>query len=137
MSDALKILAPLAAQKEAFAPSQTRVAAIQYAQGERVLAYQTIDAVLQREPKNEQALLTKTRFQLAERKLDDALKTAQAASAANPQSAEAFFLIGVIQRARRQPVEAIAALNEVIRLNPRAVAAQLQLSELNLAVGET
>ena len=33
-------------------------------------------------------------------------------------------------------MEAIAALNEVIRLNPRAVAAQLQLSELNLAVGK-
>src|SRR5580765_6663649 len=136
LSDALKILAPLAAQKEAYAPSQTRVAAIQFAQGERVLAYQTIGAVLQREPKNEPALLTKTRFQLAERKLDDALKTAQAASAANPQSVEAFFLIGVTQRARRQPVEAIAAFNEVIKLNPRAVAAQLQLSELNLAAGK-
>jgi putative PEP-CTERM system TPR-repeat lipoprotein len=133
--DALKILTPLSAGKGSFAPSQTRVAGIQYAK-EPSLAHQTLEGVLRREPKNEEALLMKTRFLLSEGKLDDALKTAQAAAAAHPQSAEAFFLVGVTQRARRQPTEAIAAFNEVIKLNPRAVVAQLQLSEMNLAVGK-
>ena len=136
-ADALKILTPLSAAKESFAASQIRVAVIQFVQKDRALANQTIDGVLQREPKNEEALLAKARFQFADGKLDDALKSAQAATAANPQSASAFYLLGTVQRARRQPAEAIAAFNEVLKLNPQAVAAQLQLSELNLAAGKT
>lgn len=135
--DALKILAPLAAGKQSFAPSQTRVAAIQYVQKDASLAHKTLDAVLAREPKNEEALLMKTRFLMRERKLDEALKRAQTATAVNPQSVGAFYLVGMIQRARRQPAEAIAAFGEVLRLNPRAVAAKLQLSELNLATGHS
>jgi putative PEP-CTERM system TPR-repeat lipoprotein len=135
--DALKILTPLAGGKDSFAPSQVRVAAIQYAQNERVPANQTIDAVLQREPKNEEALLTKARFQLTEGKLDDALKNAQAATAANPQSAVAFYVLGAVQRERRQPAEAIAAFKETLKLNPQAVSAQFQLSELNLVTGKS
>jgi tetratricopeptide (TPR) repeat protein len=136
LGDALKILTPLAAGKESFAPSQTRVAGIQYAQKNTLLAHQTVEGVLAREPKNEEALLMKTRFLLAEGKLDDALKSAQAAVAANQQSAVAFYLLGATQRERRQPAEAIAAFNQVLKLNPRASAAQLQLSELNLAAGK-
>ena len=135
LGDAQKILAPLAASKEAFASSQTRLAAIQYAQKDTTKAHQTIDGVLQREPKNEEALLMKTRFLLAEGKLDDALKTAQAAVAANPQSAGGQYLVGTIERGRGRPAEAIAAFTEALKLNPRAVNAQLQLSQLNLATG--
>ena len=44
------------------------LAAIQDMQKEPTLAHQTIDEVLQREPKNEEALLIKAKFLLAERK---------------------------------------------------------------------
>src|SRR5262245_26865705 len=120
-ADALKILTPLAQGKESFAPSQVRVAAIQYAQNQHSQANQTVDGVLTKEPKNEEALIVKARFQLADGKLDEALKNAQAATAANPQSAAAFYVLGTVQRARRQPTEAIAAFNETLKLNPRAV----------------
>jgi len=137
LADAQKILAPLAARKESFAASQTRLAAIQYVQKKTTQAHQTIDGVLQREPKNEEALVMKTRFFLAERNLDGALKTAQVTVAAKPQSAVGQYLLGTIQRRRGLPDEAIAAFGEVLKLNPRAVAAQLQLSELNLATGKS
>lgn len=135
LGDAEKILQPLAATKEAFAASQTRMAAIQYLEKDSTKAHQTIDGVLQREPKNEEALLMKTRFSLTEGKLEEAIKTAQAAVTANPQSAASQYMLGLIQRRRGRPAEAIAAFTEALKLNPGAVDAQVQLSELHLATG--
>ena len=136
LGDAEKILVPLAASKQAFAASQTRLAAIQYAEKDTTRAHQTIDGVLQREPRNEEALLMKARFFVAERKLEDALKMAQAVVAANPQSAAGQYLLGTIERGRGRPAEAIAAFTEALKLNPRPSSAQVQLSELNLAIGK-
>ena len=49
--------------------------------------------------------------------------------------AEAQYLLGMVQDARQRPDEALAAFAEVLRLNPRASAAQVQLSRLNLEKG--
>ena len=118
-ADAMKVLEPLSATKESFAPSRTRVAALQYSQKQTTEAHQTIDEVLAREPKNVTALLSKARFLLAERKIDEALKRAEAAVSIAPTSIQAQFLLGRIQRARRKPDAAAEAFNEVLKLNPR------------------
>ena len=41
-----------------------------------------------------------------------------------------------MQERRREVADAVKSYSEVLRLNPRAVAAQVQLSRLNLASGD-
>ncbi len=45
-------------------------------------------------------------------------------------------MLGMLLVQKNQVEEAIKAFSEVLKLNPRAVAAQLQLSRLQLAKGE-
>lgn len=134
---AVKVLEPLTTTKGASSAALTRMAAIRYVKDGKVQGHKVIDEVLAADPKYVGALLTKTRFLLAEGLLEDALKSAQAAAAADQRSIEAQYLIGLIQRARRQPAEAVAAFNEVLKINPQAVAAQVHLAELNLASGQS
>lgn len=135
-AEAMALLQKLAASKDGFGPAKTRIATLQYAEGRQPDAHKTIDEVLAKEPKNEEALLVKARFLLQEKRTDDALARAQAAVAANPRSAAAQYLVGSIYSAKDNTDAAIAAFNEVLKLNPRAVAAQLQISRLQLAKGQ-
>src|SRR4029077_10171681 len=91
---------------------------------------------LARAPKYARALVMKARWLTSEKKLDEALDRATAAVAADPQSAPAQYTLGLVHDLRREVPDAIKAYNEVLRLNPRAVAAQVQLSRLNLAIGD-
>ena len=95
-----------------------------------------IDEVLQRDPKYVPALLAKARFLLVARKFDEALAKAQAATAADQSSIHAHYLVGSIHRLKGDRDKAIASFTEVLKLNPQAAAAQFQLAQLNLAVGE-
>lgn len=134
--DAMRVLEGVSQLKDAASPAQTRVAAIEYVNSGKAEGNRVIDAVLARDPKNVPALLVKTRFQMKEGKLDAALVSAKAAAAADAQSIQARYLMGTILRARRRPEEAIAAFNEVLKINPRAAAAQVQLAELNMQEGQ-
>ena len=71
----------------------------------------------------------------AENKPPEARERAQAAVKADPRSVAAHYTLGVLQDALRQRKEAMASFSEVLRLNPRAAAAQVQLSRLNLQEG--
>ncbi len=72
---------------------------------------------------------------MTESKLPEARDRAQAAVKADPNSAAAHYALGALQDQLRQRKEAIASFNEVLRLNPRAAAAQVYLSRLNLQEG--
>lgn len=134
--DALAVLARAAEDKASWAAAQSRVAAIQYASGQKEAGQKTIDEVLAKEPKNVQALLVKSRFLLTENKLDEALVPAKSATAADPNNAEPQFVLGSILAAKSDVEGAAAAMKEVLRLNPRATAAQVQLARLELARGQ-
>jgi tetratricopeptide (TPR) repeat protein len=90
---------------------------------------------LVKEAKNTQALLVKARFLVSENKLDDALPLARQAVAADASNAESHYLVGSILSAKGDVEGAVAAMHEVIRVNPRATAAQLQLARLELQRG--
>jgi len=135
--DGLKALESIAVTKENFAASRTRIAAIEYSKQQTDAAHKTIDDVLQKEPQNPMALLTKARFLRAEGKYDQALQLATTAAAADPQNIQAHYDIGVLHVDRNERPAAIAAFNQVVKLNPRAVAALVQLSRLTLERGET
>ena len=55
---------------------------------------------------------------LTERKLNEALTSAQAAVAANPQAAAAQSTLGDVFAAKSDPDNAMRAFNEVLKLNP-------------------
>ena len=81
-------------------------------------------------------MLVKARFLLVDGKADEALARARdAATRPIPTLAEAHYLVGIVRARRNETDEAIAAFSEVLRLNPRAAAAQLQISQLELRRG--
>ena len=129
------MLQPLTKDKSTSAGAETRLAAIAYNGNEKARGHSMIDAVIAREPANVQALLLKAQWLMTESKPQEALQRAQAAVKADPRNVGAHFYAGVAHGALRQRKEAMASFNEVLRLNPRVVAAQVQLSRLNLLEG--
>jgi putative PEP-CTERM system TPR-repeat lipoprotein len=134
-SDALPILDDIVRDPRTFGAASARLAAMHHSQGRRDQAYQTIDEALQREPKNKVVILIKARLLLADGKPDEALPIVEAAIAVDPRWAPAHYTLGSIHVARRDYKRAENAFSQVLRLNPRAVAAQLQLSQLYLQDG--
>ena len=134
--EATKLLTELAANQATFADAEAMLASIDYDGGRREEAHARLDKLLARAPKDARALVMKARWLTNEKKLDEALDRAKAAVAADPQSAPAHYALGMVHDLRREVPDAIKAYNEVLRLNPRAVAAQVELSRLNLATGD-
>jgi tetratricopeptide (TPR) repeat protein len=117
---------------DAAATAKARLASLAAADGDRANAYRLIDEALQKQPKHQLALLEKAEFLWQDRKIDDALKTAGAASDAD---ALKHLLLGRIYGSKREWQDAMGALNEALRLNPRLVPAQLELARVQLATG--
>jgi tetratricopeptide (TPR) repeat protein len=134
--DAATLLAPLSSDPATFADAEARLAALDYSVGRRGEAYKRLDAVLAKIPKHGPVLVMKTQWLTAENKLDEALAGANAAVVADPQSAAAHFALAVVHDRRREVADAVKSYNEVLRLNPRAAAAQVELSRLSLTSGD-
>ena len=133
--DAKAILRRVRRQAVAFAEAEGRLAQIEYMAGQRSAAHEMLDAVLARYPNTAPALLIKARWLFVEGKREEALERANAAIHIEPKSIVARHLAGTIQTEMRDLDGAIASFTEVLRLNPRAAAAQLQLARLHLARG--
>lgn len=133
--EAVRILTSLAAERSMSDAAEMRLAAVDYEAGKTAQAHERLDRVLGREAANATGLILKARWLVAEGKKTEALEKARAAVAADHESVQAQYLLGTIQASVHQNAEAIASFNEVLRLNPRASAAQLQLSQLHLASG--
>lgn len=135
-NEATDILKPLAAAPATSVDAEARLAAIDYAAGRKAEAHARLDGVLTRVPSHTGLLVTKSQWLLAENRLDEALDRAKAAAAADPQSVPAQFVLATVHDRRGETALATAAYTEVLRLNPRAVAAQVELSRLSLAKGD-
>ena len=133
--DAVGVLQPLTKEPVSAGEAEPRLAAIAYTRNDKTGAHRLLDAVIKRDPNNARALLLKSSFLQAENKLPEARDQAQAAVKANPNSVPALYALGTLQDRLRQRKEAIASFSEVLRLNPRAAAAQLYLSRLTLQEG--
>jgi len=135
LPDAEKVLDTLEKDPKGFVPAKTRKAVIRYGQGLKKEGYAEIDAAIAKDAKSVEAILIKSDFLASDRRLEDALKTAETAVASDNSVAAAHFAVGRLRRALGKTEGAIAAFNEVLRLNPRATAAQLELSRAYLAAG--
>jgi tetratricopeptide (TPR) repeat protein len=135
-ADAVSVLTPMSADPATSADADLRLAALDYSQGRVAEAHVRLDDVIARAPNYSPGLVMKAQWLTRENKLDEALKAAQAAVAANPQSATANFAQASVHDRRKEVAEATKFYNEVLRLNPRAAAAQVELSRLSLIAGD-
>ena len=74
----------MSADPATFAEAESRLAALDYAEGRVAEAHKRLDAVLARMPKNAPVLVMKAQWLTKENKLDEALERAKAAVAADP-----------------------------------------------------
>jgi tetratricopeptide (TPR) repeat protein len=133
--EAKSILEPLTKDAPTAAMANVRLATLDHKAGHPVEALQRLDGVLSRDHGNLDALLVKSMLLADDGKMTAALASARLAADRHPDSASAFFMVGRIEAARRQPDSAITAFQEVLRLNARATEAKIALGQLHLAQG--
>jgi tetratricopeptide (TPR) repeat protein len=137
--DARRILRELAGHDAMFARANVRIATLDASEGRRSQAQERLREVLDKHPKDTSALLLSARLFAADGKRADARKAANAVVAADARSAaavQAYMLIGRIEAAADRHDEAIKAYEQVLKLQPRPLAATLALSRLYITAGD-
>jgi len=114
-----------------------RIAALEYASGRKNEAYAIVDRVIHDSPKYEEARIAKARMLLMDEKPDEAAREAQEAVKFAAGSIAAQYTLGLTAIAQNDRAAAETAFQSVLKLNPRAAAARLQLARLQLARGES
>jgi tetratricopeptide (TPR) repeat protein len=122
---------------KAHAGAQSRLAAVEYAEGKKPQAYARLNDLLTRQPKYAPALLIKARFLRTEHRIDEAVAQAKAATQADPTFLQGHFFLGKLYMEMSEFTAAADAFREILKLNPRATAAQIALSRAQLASGNT
>ena len=126
--EARKVLTQASTEKAGFSAARVRLAALAYGEKNPNEAHRLLEEVLKRNSKDVQALLTKSRLLRLEGKAREALTSAQAAATAAPEHAPALYERAMAETALGQLDDAVKSLREVVRLNPRAVEARVQLA---------
>ena len=134
---AREILERLTGSEKLFAAVNMRLAALDYAAGKKDEAHRRLDGAIERGGGAVQPRIMKARWLLAEGRAADSLALAEAVVKAHPESPAAQFLAGQARAANADRAGAEQAFGEVLRLNPRANAAQTELARLNLSAGKS
>ena len=134
-TEAVQVLQPFAADRKYGTLVNMRLAGIAQIEGRADDALDIIDKAVTADPSNARMLAAKSDLLLRQGHLDEAAQAADAAVAANASSAEAQFVRGRVLRARGSFEKAEEAFNEVLRLNPRASAARVELARLRIRGG--
>ena len=92
--------------------------------------------VLRDDPSNPRALLAKGRILIAQGRPQDAIPPLEQVLQANAQSAQAYYFLGVAQKALRMSDLARASFNRALNVSPGMPEAQAQLASLNAAAGQ-
>jgi tetratricopeptide (TPR) repeat protein len=133
--EAIPLLQQLSADKRSQSEAQIRFARIAFADRRNDEAHKRLNDLINREPGNASALILKGQILSSEGKLEDAISTLRTAVSVDTASAEAHFALGRVYLLRNDSQRAAESFNETARLNPRAVGAQLALSQIELAEG--
>jgi len=136
-SAAIPVLQPLSQGTTAFAvPATLRLAAIAYDAGDKARGHELVDGVRQRDPKNQLANLSNARFLLRESKNTEALAVANDVLSADPSSTAGLFIKGSALKALGEIDAAIAAFQDVLKVNPSLFSTQMLLADLYLSKGD-
>jgi tetratricopeptide (TPR) repeat protein len=136
MAEATAILQPMARDPLTRADARLRLAQITYNSGKLDEGRKQLDQVIKNFPNHAGAQLLKARWLLADGRPAQALDRATAAVNAQPSDPIAHYFRGTLQAMNGQRDAAAKSFNDVLRLNPRAVAAQVQLAQLSLRGGD-
>jgi tetratricopeptide (TPR) repeat protein len=135
MPEAIRIFESLASDSTLGSLARIRRATLHHRAGEFDLAEQVIESVLAKDPQHIEALLVKADYLLVRKDSAKALQAVDAAIAADRRSPRAYFVRGRLLAAINRPEEAKRAFSEVLKLNPRASIAQVELARLHLGSG--
>ena len=105
-----------------------RLARAQAAAGNQADAHLLVDQILGANDKDAEAQLLKGQLLQLDGKNEEAFATIQKATTLAPDYAEAQFALGRMYASRGDRLAAETAFREVLRINPRATAAQVQLA---------
>src|SRR6266851_4450891 len=135
---ARKIFTELSTHDESSAVATTRLAVIDAAEGHRAEALDRVRGILEKHPKDSEALLLKARLLLVDGKREEALAAAKATVAIEPNAPAAgvaHFIAGQIYAATDHTKDAIEAYEQVLKIQPRPLAANVALARIHLAAG--
>jgi tetratricopeptide (TPR) repeat protein len=133
LSESRAIVTPLAADQNTLAAAETRLARLDYLEGNTKSASERLQRVLALDPNHVNALVLSAERALAERRYQDAHWEASAAITSSPRLAAAYYVRGQADVKLGRTTSAIASYNEIVRLNADAVDAKVALSRLHLA----
>jgi tetratricopeptide (TPR) repeat protein len=132
LPEAEALLRGLAAQPAHSTEGNLRLAAVQYARGEREAAYRVLDSLLARKPKTLGALMLQARLLAQDGRYDDALARARAAVAADVTSAEAVAVEGEIYAAKGDHERAVRSFQAALRLDPADARPYVAIAQIRL-----
>jgi tetratricopeptide (TPR) repeat protein len=135
LAEAQRVLADLVARDATREAARVRLAAVQYAENQREAAHETLRAVLSDTPRSVAALLLQARFFQVEQRLDEALRAAQAATAADPTHAQAAVVEGEIHAALGDEMRAVGAFETALKLNPADASPSLAMARVRMRHG--
>jgi predicted Zn-dependent protease len=135
-ADAKPILDSLVSDKRSYAGAALRLAGIERGSRRSDAAYRLVSEVLKAEPRNVLAWSVQSEWRLQDGNAKAALESAEAAVKIDAASARAQYALATAQIGLGNRRAAIDALNEVLRLSPKMLGAQVLMSRLQLATGE-
>jgi tetratricopeptide (TPR) repeat protein len=133
--EARATLTPLLADDEAFVGASVRLARIEVIANKNAEAHRLIEAVLAREPKNPDALITRGKLFLTEGNTVNALTALKTAVEANPRSIEAHLALAQTHVIRGSNKEATTAFNDALKLDGTNMQGRLGLARLQINNG--
>ena len=110
-----------------------------HADGSTGEAQRIVSAVLDAQPTNAPALVLESSIFMLQRRMDDALASAEASVEADGEFADAHLALGVVRQERKEYGDAIAAYERYLELAPEGIYArsiEKQLTRLQKQVGE-
>ena len=136
LDEARQILTPLAEHRRYSGAAETRLARLEFLQGNTAAAEDRLQRVLSRSPNYPAALLVKAQRSLRARNWLDALWEANAAITASPRLTAAYYVRAEAEMQTRRFPDAMRSYVEILRLEPDDVDAKVALSRLHLARNE-
>lgn len=133
--EAIAELQQLRTQERLAVPAGHRLAQAYAVHGDRAEAERVLGELLAKDPRDAQSLLIQGELLAQEGRREDALAKFKAAAEIDAASPRLQFALGRGYAARGDLDLARAAYAEVLKLNPSAAAAQMELSRLNLLAG--
>ena len=137
--EARKLLRELAPHDPVYAAATVRLAALDASEGNRAQAQSLLHEVIQKHPKDATALLLSARLYFLDGKRNEARQAVAAVVANEPNLAsavQALLLSGQIETASDRSDLAIKAYEQVLKIQPKPLAADLALARLYLARGD-